>query len=61
VLTGRIAFLQAAKGSTDVLSQHVGISAKWAGQYREHLVSSPSSTAREVISQLNRRQKRTRH
>lgn len=58
VLTGRIAFLQAAKGSTDVLSQHVGISAKWAGQYREHLLTSPSSTTRDVISQLNKHQKR---
>lgn len=58
VLTGRVAFLQAAKGSTDVMSQHAGISAKWAGNYREHLLNAPSSSARDVLSQLNKQQKR---
>lgn len=58
VLTGRVAFLQAAKGSTDVMSQHAGISSKWAGNYREHLLKSPSSSARDVMSELNKQQKR---
>jgi integrase len=58
VLTGRVAFLQAAKGSTDVMSRHAGISPKWGGSYREHLFKSPSSTARDVISALNKQQKR---
>lgn len=58
VLTGRVTFLQAAKGSTDVMAEHVGISPKWAGHYREHLLNSPSSTARDVLSQINKQQKR---
>ena len=44
VLTGRVAVLRAAKGSTDVLSEHSNISPKWAGQYREHL-HEPSDRA----------------
>ncbi len=30
VLTGRVAFLQAAKGSTEVLSEHADVSPEWA-------------------------------
>jgi hypothetical protein len=30
----------------------------WAGQYREHLHSAESSNIREVISQINKKQKR---
>jgi hypothetical protein len=44
VLTGRIAVLRAAGGSTDVLSEHSNISPKWAAQYREHL-HDPSDRA----------------
>ncbi len=58
VLTGRVAFLQAAKGSTDVLSEHAGVSPQWAGRYREHLIDAPTSTAREVMAQLNKQPKR---
>ena len=58
VLTGRIAVLRAAGGSTDVLSEHSNISPKWAAQYREHLHNSERSDIREVISQLHKRQKR---
>jgi hypothetical protein len=54
VLTGRIKFLQTAKGSTDAMAEHTGISAKSAGHYREHLLGSPSSTARDVMTQLNK-------
>ncbi len=58
VLTGRVAILRAAKGSTEVLSEHSGISPKWAGQYREHLLRSESSNIREVISQINKQQQK---
>jgi integrase len=57
VLTGRIALLQAAKGSTDVIAEHAGISSKSAGHYREHLLSSPSSTARDALSRLDKQRK----
>jgi len=59
VLTGRITFLRAAKGSTDALSEHSNISPKWAAQYREHLHDpSDRSNIREVISKINKQQKR---
>lgn len=57
VLTGRIALLQAAKGSTDALAEHAGISAKSAGHYREHLLNSPSSTAKAALLQIDKRRK----
>ena len=58
VLTGRVTVLQAAKGSTDVLSEHSDISPKWAGQYREHMqLPDPKSNIRAVISQINKQQK----
>ena len=55
VLTGRVAFVQAA-GSADAISDHAGISAKWAGHYSDHV--SSRSTTREVMSQLNQKHKR---
>ena len=58
VLTGRVAVLRAAGGNTDVLSEHSNISPKWAAQYREHLQSNEPSNIREVISQINKQQKR---
>jgi hypothetical protein len=58
VLTGRVTVLHAAKGSTDVLSEHSNISPKWAGQYREHMQSpDQKSNIRAVISQINKQQK----
>jgi hypothetical protein len=60
VLTGRVTFLRAAEGNSDVLSEHTGVSPKWAAQYREHLVDAPSSTVRSVFAQLNKQQKRKR-
>jgi len=57
VLTGRIAVLSAAKGNTDVLSEHSDISPKWAGQYREHLHTAEPSNIRDVMSQINKQQK----
>src|SRR5688500_9492461 len=59
VLTGRIAVLRAAKGSADVLSEHSNISPKSAALYREHLHDpSARSSIGEVISQINKQQKR---
>lgn len=58
VLTGRIAFLQAAQGSSESLSQQTGLSPQWASHYREHLLDSPSSTPRDVMSQLNKQQQK---
>ena len=57
VLTGRVEFLQAAK-STDVMSEHAGISPKWAGHYSDHFTTR--SSTRAVISQLNQKYKRGR-
>ncbi|HEX7478444.1 MAG TPA: hypothetical protein VF331_11600, partial [Polyangiales bacterium] len=58
VLTGRVAFLRAARGSTEALSQHASVTAKWAATYQEYLLGSPSSTAREALLQVDREQKR---
>lgn len=57
VLTGRLNFLAAARLNTEVLSEHTGLSERSADSYRTHLLSSPSSTARNVMSRLNRKQK----
>jgi hypothetical protein len=59
VLTGRIAVLRAAKGSTEVLLEHSSISLKWAAQYREAR-SIDRNSVREVISKINKEQKRKR-
>jgi hypothetical protein len=58
VFTGRVRFLELAKGNLDVLVEHTGVSRGTAALYREHLLQSPSSTAREVLSELNKRQSR---
>jgi hypothetical protein len=57
VLSGRVALLQAAKGSTEAIAEHAGISPKWAEHYREHLLDSPSSTARDALSVINKQRK----
>ncbi|HEX7476420.1 MAG TPA: hypothetical protein VF331_01310, partial [Polyangiales bacterium] len=57
VLTGRVALLRAAKGSTEAVAEHAGISPKWAGHYSEHLLDSPSSTARDALLQINKQRK----
>jgi hypothetical protein len=57
VLTGRVALLQAAKGSTEAVAEHAGISAKWAGHYREHLLGSSASTARDALLQINKQRR----
>jgi site-specific recombinase XerD len=59
VLTGRVALLQAAKGSTDAIAEHAGILPKSAGHYREHLLSSPSSTARDALARLDKQRKQS--
>jgi len=60
VVTGRMNFLTAAKLSPDVLSEHTGLSKRTASHYRDHLLSTPSSTAREVVSELNKRHRQLR-
>jgi hypothetical protein len=56
VFTGRIAFIRQARGSTDLISQHAGISAQWAARYSDHVRSD--SNIREVMTELNRQRKR---
>lgn len=55
VITGRLAFLTAAQLSTEVLSEHTGLSQRSAAHYRDHLLSTSSSTAREIVSELNKK------
>ncbi|HEX7476800.1 MAG TPA: hypothetical protein VF331_03270, partial [Polyangiales bacterium] len=57
VLTGRVALLRAAQGSTEAVAEHAGISPKWAGHYSEHLLDASSSTAREALLQINKQRK----
>jgi hypothetical protein len=45
----------AARLSTEVLSEHTGLSKRTAAHYRDHLLSTPSSTAREIVSELNKK------
>jgi integrase len=58
VMTGRLAFLKAARMSTDVLSEHAGLTPRAAAYYRDRIQSAPSSTAREVMTQLNKQQRK---
>jgi site-specific recombinase XerD len=57
VLTGRVAFANVANASPELMSEHAGIGTKAAARYSDHMASRPGS-AREVISQLNRKLKR---
>lgn len=56
VLTGRVAFAEAANASSELISAHAGIGSKAAARYSEHL--SKQSRTRDVISQLNQQHKR---
>lgn len=57
VLTGRVAFANAANASPELISEHAGIGTKAAARYSDHMASRPGS-ARDVMTQLNQKQKR---
>jgi len=59
VVTGRVTLLKAAKGSTNAVAEHAGITLKSAGHYREHLLRSPSSTARDALLQIDKQRKQS--
>jgi len=52
VMTGRVAYVRAAGGKTDSLSDHSGISRRWAAEYHSE-PGSPSPA--EVMAKLHRR------
>jgi hypothetical protein len=56
VLTGRVAFAQAANASWNLISAHAGIGSKAAARYSEHLPKHLRT--REVLSRLNRQHRR---
>ena len=56
VLTGRILFAEKAHGRSDLISEHAGISPKWATHYSSH--TRPTSNIRDVMSELNQQHKR---
>jgi hypothetical protein len=56
VLTGRILFAEKAQGRSDLISEHAGISAKWATHYSSH--TRATSNIRDVMSELNEQHKR---
>jgi len=57
VLTGRVAFANAANASPELISEHAGIGTKAAAKYSDHMVSRPGS-ARDVMTQMNQKAKR---
>jgi hypothetical protein len=57
VLTGRVAFANAANASPELISEHAGIGTKAAARYSDHMVSRPGS-ARDVMTQMNQKAKR---
>ena len=57
VLTGRVAFANAANASPELISEHAGIGTKAAARYSDHMASRPGS-ARDVMTQLNQKMKR---
>jgi hypothetical protein len=57
VLTGRVAFANAANASPELISEHAGIGTKAAARYSDHVQSRPGS-ARDVMAQMNQRLKR---
>jgi hypothetical protein len=54
VFSGRIAFLKAAGGNMEMLSEHASISQQWTDHYRSHVRPSKSS-ARDVLTKLYKR------
>lgn len=54
VFTGRLSFLRAAGGDTELLSEHASITQQHAASYREHIEPSSSNTTRDVLDRLDR-------
>lgn len=50
VMTGRVAYVRAAGGKTDSLSDHSGISRRWAAEYH----SEPGPSPEEVMAKLHK-------
>lgn len=50
VMTGRVAYVRAAGGNTDSLSDHSGISRRWAAEYH----SEPGLSPKEVMAKLDK-------
>jgi hypothetical protein len=53
VYSGRLAYLAAAGGDSDSLSEHSGISRRWAAEYRSEQKVSPA----DVMSKLDKRRR----
>lgn len=53
VYSGRVAYLAAAGGNSDSLSEHSGISRRWAAEYRSEHKVSPA----DVMSKLDKRRR----
>jgi hypothetical protein len=58
VYTGRVRFLEAAKGSAELLSDHAGISSVWAAQYAKELDAGSKQSSRDVLAQATKPRRR---
>lgn len=58
VYTGRVRFLEAAEGDSDLLSDHAGISAAWATRYRKELESESRPSPRSVLAKATKARQR---